>query len=28
LGRTPTAEEVINFAKQIDSKYGVNWYNK
>jgi len=28
LGRTPTAEEVIDFAKQIDSKYGGYWYNK
>ena len=28
LGRTPTAEEVIDFAKQIDSKYGAYWYNR
>ncbi|HMM21087.1 MAG TPA: hypothetical protein PKA10_10135 [Selenomonadales bacterium] len=28
LGRTPTAEEVIDFAKQIDSKYSEFWYKK
>ncbi len=26
LGRTPTAQEIINFSKQIDSKYGNYWY--
>ncbi|WP_300380880.1 hypothetical protein [Clostridium sp.] len=28
LGRTPTAQEVIDFSKQIDNKYNKYWFNK
>lgn len=28
LGRTPTAKEIFDFAKQIELKYGEFWYNK
>ncbi|MED4905638.1 T7SS effector LXG polymorphic toxin [Parageobacillus thermoglucosidasius] len=28
LGRTPTAKEIIDFAKQMDIKYGKYWYKK
>jgi len=28
LGRTPTADDVINFAKTINEKYGKYWFNK
>lgn len=28
LGRTPTAKEIIDFAKQMDIKYRKYWYKK
>lgn len=28
LGRTPTAQDVIDFAKVIDAKYNKYWFNK
>lgn len=28
LGKTPTVQEVIDFAKQIDTKYNKYWFNK
>ena len=28
LGRTPTADDVIDFVKKIDDKYGKYWFNK
>lgn len=28
LGRTPTAQEVIDFAKEIDLEYNQYWFNK
>lgn len=28
LGRIPTAQDVINFSKQIHTKYNKYWFNK
>ena len=28
LGKTPTAQDVIDFTKQIDNKYNKYWFNK
>ena len=28
LGKIPTAQEIIDFSKQIDNKYNKYWFNK